>query len=166
MLDEARAELESEGLPAGPVEVGSMVEVPAAALLAGALAAETDFLSIGTNDLVQYTMAAERGNAGVARLSDAAHPAVLRLIADVAEAAGPRGCRVGRVRRGRRRPGRSSRCCVGLGVQRAERGRRRASRPVKQRVRELSRERCRTLAQEALALHDAAAVRELVAATG
>ena len=76
------------------VEVGVMIEVPAAALLAGALAAEVDFLSIGTNDLVQYTMAAERGNGGVARLSDPLHPAVLGLIGGVVAAARPRGCRV------------------------------------------------------------------------
>ena len=71
-----------------------MVEVPAAALMAETLAAEVDFLSIGTNDLVQYTMAAERGNAGVARLSDPVHPAVLRLIARVARAGRAGGARV------------------------------------------------------------------------
>ena len=71
-----------------------MVEVPAAALGAAALASRVDFLSIGTNDLVQYTMAAERGNAGVARLSDPVHPAVLRLIAAVTDAASRHACRV------------------------------------------------------------------------
>ena len=141
-----------------------MVEVPAAALLAGALAAETDFLSIGTNDLVQYTLAAERGNAGVARLSDAAHPAVLRLIAAVAEAAAPHDCRVAVC-------GEAAADLVlvplllGLGVQELSVAAPRIA-AVKQRVRELSREDCRALAQEALALTDAAAVRELVAASG
>ena len=161
LLDEARAELESEGLAAGAVEVGSMVEVPAAALLADALAAETDFLSIGTNDLVQYTMAAERGNAGVARLSDAAHPAVLRLIADVAEAAAPRGCRVAVCGEAAADPVLIP-LLLGLGVQELSVAAPRIA-AVKQRVRELSREQCRALAQAALPLADAVSVRDLVA---
>ena len=94
LLERARASLADDGLPAGPVELGVMIEVPAAALRAGTLAAEVDFLSIGTNDLVQYTMAAERGNGGVARLSDPLHPAVLRLIDGVVTAARPHACRV------------------------------------------------------------------------
>ncbi len=162
LLDEARASLEADGLPAGPVEVGSMVEVPAAALLADALAAETDFLSIGTNDLVQYTMAAERGNAGVARLSDAAHPAVLRLIADVAEAAAPHGCRVAVCGEAGADPVLIP-LLLGLGVQELSVAAPRIA-AVKQRVRELSRADCRALATEALGLHDAAAVRGLAGA--
>lgn len=71
----------------GRMEVGIMVEVPAAALAAEAFAPEVDFFSIGTNDLVQYTMAAERGNDAVAGLADGLHPAVLRLIRCVTEAA-------------------------------------------------------------------------------
>ena len=162
LLDEARASLEGEGREAGTVEVGSMVEVPAAALLAGPLAAETDFLSIGTNDLVQYTMAAERGNGGVAHLSDPAHPAVLRLIASVCEAAGPRGCRVAVCGEAAADP-MVVPLLLGLGVDELSVAAPRIA-LVKQRVRELSRERCRALAQEALARQDAAAVRELVAA--
>jgi multiphosphoryl transfer protein len=57
-----------------------MIEVPSAALRAGALAREADFFSIGTNDLTQYTLAAERGNAGVAAIADPLHPAVLELV--------------------------------------------------------------------------------------
>ena len=72
-----------------------MVEVPAAALAADAFGAEVDFFSIGTNDLVQYTMAAERGNEAVAGLADGLHPAVLRLIRTVAEAAEAHGKWVG-----------------------------------------------------------------------
>ena len=93
-LEEARASLAEEGVEAPAVEVGAMVEVPAAAVMAEKLAAEADFLSVGTNDLVQYVMAAERGNAGVARLSDPVHPAVLRLIARVARAGRAGGARV------------------------------------------------------------------------
>lgn len=87
VLDEAREALVAEGRQPPAVEVGAMVEVSAAAPMAEALVAEADFLSIGTNDLVQYTMAAERGNAGVARLSDPVHPAALRLVANAAPAA-------------------------------------------------------------------------------
>ncbi|MDP9344520.1 MAG: PTS fructose transporter subunit IIA, partial [Actinomycetota bacterium] len=78
ILDEVRGDTE--------LEVGIMVEVPAAALRAGQLAAEVDFFSIGTNDLAQYTMAAERGNPQLAALLDGPHPALLRLVAAVADA--------------------------------------------------------------------------------
>ncbi len=84
-----------EQVGGGPMEVGIMVEVPAAALAAEAFAPEVDFFSIGTNDLVQYTMAAERGNEAVAGLADGLHPSVLRLIDGVVR--GRRGAReVGR----------------------------------------------------------------------
>ena len=88
------ASLRADGLAAPPLpEVGIMVEVPAAALIAELLAAHVDFFSLGTNDLTQYALAAERGNAAVAALADPLHPAVLRLIERTARAAGAAGKR-------------------------------------------------------------------------
>ncbi len=96
VLEECRAELLAEGKPAAEgMEVGIMVEVPAAALMADHLAAEVDFFSIGTNDLSQYTLAADRANANVASLASGFQPAVLRLVRDVIAAAHAQGKWVG-----------------------------------------------------------------------
>ncbi|MEW6569454.1 MAG: phosphoenolpyruvate--protein phosphotransferase, partial [Chloroflexota bacterium] len=96
LLDQARRQLAVQGLPAAErVQVGIMVEVPSVAMLAGLFAREVDFFSIGTNDLTQYTLAAERTNERVAHLSDALHPAVLRQIQRVIEAGHARGIWVG-----------------------------------------------------------------------
>jgi phosphotransferase system enzyme I (PtsI) len=80
-LEEAKAELERGGVPfARDCKCGVMIEIPAAAVCADLLAAKADFMSIGTNDLTQYTMAVDRENAKVAHLFDCFNPAVLRLV--------------------------------------------------------------------------------------
>ncbi|MDP5279653.1 phosphoenolpyruvate--protein phosphotransferase [Sphingomonas sp. DG1-23] len=81
------AEVQTELGVVEPVQLGVMIETPAAAMLAGQIAREADFLSIGTNDLTQYTLAADRGNAAVSQRIDALHPAVLRLIREVGKGA-------------------------------------------------------------------------------
>jgi phosphoenolpyruvate-protein phosphotransferase len=92
LLSTAHQELETEGqVHRWPVETGIMVETPAVALLAAEFARQVDFFSIGTNDLTQYTLAAERGNASLAAFNDALHPAVLRLIQAVVRAAHEQG---------------------------------------------------------------------------
>jgi phosphoenolpyruvate-protein phosphotransferase len=93
-IEDIRQELVAEGHDTTAPKVGAMIEVPSAALLAHHLANHADFLSIGTNDLTQYTLAADRTNPRLARYSDAAHPAVLRLCHETAGAASASGISV------------------------------------------------------------------------
>jgi phosphotransferase system enzyme I (PtsI) len=81
IVDACRAELTLSGIRTGEVLIGGMVEVPGAALIADRLARAFDFLALGSNDLVQYTLAADRNDAAVATCYDPLHPAVLRLLA-------------------------------------------------------------------------------------
>jgi phosphotransferase system enzyme I (PtsI) len=80
-IDRARGQLNARGLAYGPVKVGAMIEVPAAALMVDVFLRYFDFLSIGTNDLIQYTLAIDRVDESVAHLYDPMHPAVLELMA-------------------------------------------------------------------------------------
>ena len=82
LIEQARHELDRRGQAYGPVHLGAMIEIPAAALSLRLFLKYFDFLSIGTNDLIQYTLAIDRADESVAHLYDPLHPAVLRLIAD------------------------------------------------------------------------------------
>ena len=82
LIDHARAELDNRGAVYGPVKIGAMIEIPAAALMVKMFLRYFDFLSIGTNDLIQYTLAIDRADESVAHLYDPLHPAVLGLVAD------------------------------------------------------------------------------------
>ena len=82
LIQQARAQLDRKGTVYGPVKLGAMIEIPAAALTLRLFLKHFDFLSIGTNDLIQYTLAIDRTDESVAHLYDPLHPAVLQLVAD------------------------------------------------------------------------------------
>lgn len=96
LLEKAKAELHAQGIPYNAnIEVGLTIEVPAAALIADVLASEVNFMSIGTNDLVQYVLAVDRMNENIAHLYNPYHPAVIRLLKHVIDSAKSVGIPVG-----------------------------------------------------------------------
>ena len=162
-LASARDELLAEGQPLPErLEVGIMVETPAAAVMADRLAREVDFFSIGTNDLSQYTFAADRTNARVAALADALQPAVLRLVARVIAAAHAHGKWVGLCGELAGEP-LAIPILLGLGLDEFS-----MNPPAillaKELIRSLTAEEAQDLANAALDLDDAAEVRALVRA--
>ncbi len=155
VLEEERAALE-----APEVELGVMIEVPSAAMMADVLAEEADFFSIGTNDLTQYTLAIDRGNARLAPLADSLHPAVLRMIDMTVKGAKKHNRWVG-VCGGMAAEPAAQPLLLGLGVNELS-----VSVPAlaetKYRIRNLSMQACQQLATAALAARNAREVRELV----
>ena len=90
----AQAELDARGVAYGQVQLGAMIEIPAAAIMVRSILKHFDFVSIGTNDLIQYTLAIDRADEAVAHLYDPLHPAVLALVAQVIDAANAMGKQV------------------------------------------------------------------------
>jgi len=165
-LEEARDQVGDERAPGGGgaepvIEVGIMVEVPSAALMASSLAGDCDFFSIGTNDLTQYAMAADRGNEHVADLNDPLHPAVLRLIATTVEGAATRDRWVG-ICGELAGDELAAPLLLGLGVRELSMAAP-AIAAVKHAVRSTSLDDARTLASSALACATAAEVRAMLA---
>jgi phosphoenolpyruvate-protein kinase (PTS system EI component) len=161
LLDECRAELIDDDVPVPEdLEVGIMIEIPAAAIMADRLAEEVDFFSIGTNDLTQYTMAADRTNADVSHLMNGLEPAVLRLVNMVIEAAHAQDIWVGMCGELAGEP-LAIPILLGLGLD--EFSMNPPAIPVaKQIIRALSYEAARDVAQRALQLETAEAVTGLV----
>jgi phosphotransferase system enzyme I (PtsI) len=160
VLESVAADLDSAGVPYAMPEFGVMIETPAAAMLAGELAERVDFLSVGTNDLTQYVMAASRGDERVADLHDPLHPAVLQTIRQTTQAAEGTDCWVGMCGEMAGDPALTE-LLVGLGLD--ELSASAVTVPdVKARVAEADSEAARALADRALAAETLADVRGIV----
>lgn len=159
ILLEAKSELKEEGIPFNnQLPVGIMVELPSAVAIADQLAREVDFFSIGTNDLTQYTMAADRGNANVAGLVNALQPAVLRLIQQTTTAAHEAGIWTGMCGELAGNP-LAAPLLVGLGLRELSMAAP-AIPAVKEALLRITVPEAEALAQEVLQLESATAVRE------
>lgn len=159
LLNQCQQELTQRNLPfRKKIPFGIMIEIPAAALIADQLAQEVDFMSIGTNDLTQYTLAADRGNEKVAHLYDAAHPAVLQLIQKTAQAAEKAGIQVGICGELAGDP-ELTKVLIGLGIH--ELSMNASSIPeIKQNIRRIRTNSARKLAQQVVKLENGQQVRE------
>lgn len=154
--------LKREGIACNAgIKIGIMIETPAAALIARQLAKVSDFFSIGSNDLTQYTIAVDRGNTKISALYDSLHPAVLRLMKEAADAAHEAGIEIGVCGEMGGQP-EAVPLLLGMGFSELSISGRMVS-AVKYRIRHLSHKRCRQLLEQALAADDAAAVRALLA---
>jgi phosphocarrier protein FPr len=155
----AMLEEERQSLGAAQIEVGIMIEVPSAAVMADQFAEEVDFFSIGTNDLTQYTLAMDRGHPKLASLIDGLDPSVLRLIDLTVKGAHQHGKWVG-VCGGMGSDPQAIPILIGLGIKELS-----VSIPtipsIKAQIRDLSLSDCQQLAAKALATKTAAAVRDL-----
>lgn len=145
------------------IPLGIMIEVPSAVVMADVLAREAEFFSIGTNDLIQYTLAIDRGNRSLAPLASPFHPAILRMIRQVARAASPHGVPVALCGAMASDP-LAAVLLVGLGLR--ELSMEAAAIPeIKEALRRVTTADCERAAEAALALDTADAVEELVAGT-
>lgn len=149
LLEEAREELKEKGLAyADPLEIGVMIEIPSAAMTADILAKRAAFFSIGTNDLIQYSLAVDRGNERIAYLAQPFHPAVLRFIKQTIDAAHEAGIPAAMCGELAGNP-HATALLLGLGLD--EYSMSAASIPlVKKIIRSVSRVECQELAKEAL----------------
>ena len=161
ILRECLEELRNTGVRACEnVQVGMMVEIPSAAVLADLFAREVDFFSIGTNDLIQYTIAADRGNQAVANLYSPCHPSVLRLIRNTVQAAHDNGIPCGMCGEMAGDPLLTP-LLLGLGLDELSMNPLMVPR-VRKRMSELDSTACRALAEEALQLATVEEIEQLL----
>jgi multiphosphoryl transfer protein len=164
VLGDAIEAIGADSPKAPKLQVGVMIEVPSAALMADTLAAEVDFFSLGTNDLTQYVFAADRTNPELAHLADSLHPASLRLIRMVVEAAHRHGKWVGVCGEMASDPWALA-LLIGLGIDELS-----LHPPLvagfKARVRTLDSRECERVARDAIGLEDGQQVRDLLSARG
>jgi phosphoenolpyruvate-protein phosphotransferase/dihydroxyacetone kinase phosphotransfer subunit len=161
LLEEAKRELGIQGIACSkPLEIGIMIEVPAAVAMADRLAKEADFFSIGTNDLTQYVMAADRGNAAVVSLCDSFHPAVLRMVRTAVEAGHRAGIPVNLCGELAGNPD-AAPLLIGFGLDELSMNAHCVP-EVKAVIRKLSAAKCRNLAKRALKKEDSDGVRQLL----
>jgi phosphotransferase system enzyme I (PtsI) len=161
ILEETRRDLARRNIPFdSKMELGAMIEVPSAALTADILAKEVDFFSIGTNDLIQYTLAADRGNERIAYLYDPLHPAILRILQMIVKAASDAKLRLSLCGEMGADP-LFAVVLVGLGIR--ELSMSAGSLPlVKKVLRSITVREAQALAQQALKLSTAAEIRDLL----